>query len=161
MIAQRLARMALRIIARVARGRPADVVIGTPDNPYLLRWWVIPRNHVFNVYLHRFCRSDDDRALHDHPWWWASWLLVGEYTEHTIRAGGVHDRRIFRVGSFRVNGAKHAHRIELHAGPVWTLFVTGPKFRTWGFHCPAGWVNWHAFTDPASHGRITGKGCDQ
>ena len=62
------------------------------------RWWVIPRNKWFNVYLHHFLRSDDDRALHDQPWWNLSILLDGEYTEHTIAAGGVR-LRCLRLGS--------------------------------------------------------------
>ena len=59
--------MADRLIVRVQRRAP-DFVIGGSDNPYLLRWFLIPRNPVFNVYLHKFMRSDDDRALHTHPW---------------------------------------------------------------------------------------------
>lgn len=56
-------------------GRKPDFVIGDLSNPYLLRWWVIPRNRFFNVYLHKFLRDDDDRALHDHPWWSMSIIL--------------------------------------------------------------------------------------
>ena len=57
--------------------RTPDLVIGGWDDPYLLRWWLIPRNRWFNVYLHLFLRSDDDRALHDHPWFNLSFLLEG------------------------------------------------------------------------------------
>jgi hypothetical protein len=33
-----------------------------------------------------------------------------------------------------------AHRIELPVGsPTWTLFLTGPVVRKWGFHCINGW----------------------
>ena len=56
-----------RLLA-IATKRHPDFIVGGKDNPYLLRWFVIPRNPVFNIYLHRFLRSDDDRALHDHPW---------------------------------------------------------------------------------------------
>lgn len=58
----------MRAILNWVSNRPPDVVIGGFQNPYLLRWYVIPRNPVFNVYVHLFLRSDDDRALHDHPW---------------------------------------------------------------------------------------------
>jgi hypothetical protein len=65
-----------------AKSRNPDFVIGGNERPYLLRWWVIPRNPVFNVYLHCFLRSDDDRALHTHPWLFnVSWLLLGKYRE--------------------------------------------------------------------------------
>ena len=48
-----------------ALGRQPDFVVGKPEDPYLLRWWVIPRNKRFNVYLHKFLRSDDDVQADD------------------------------------------------------------------------------------------------
>lgn len=152
---QRLFDRAVVIAAR----RPPDFVIGGDDNPYLRRWWVIPRNRVFNVYLHHFMRSDDDRALHCHPWINASILLTGEYDEHTIAAGGVHSRHTYRAGDIKLRRAKAAHRVELTDGPCWTLFITGPTIRQWGFHCPGGWRPWQEFTKPGDSGSI-GKGCD-
>ena len=66
---------------RIADRRAPDLVIGGAADPYLRRWYVLPRNPVLNVYLHHFLRSDDDRALHDHPWVNASVLLDGDYVE--------------------------------------------------------------------------------
>lgn len=147
------------LIDRVCRHDP-DVVIGGSDDPYLLRWFVIPRNPLLNVYLHKFMRSDDDRALHDHPWANVSVLLDGEYTEHTIAAGGINVRRIRRAGDIVIRpSGRMAHRIELHAGPCWTLFLTGPRYRTWGFHCPAKWVPWREFVAADDAGAI-GPGCE-
>lgn len=140
---------------------PPDFVVGHRSNPYLLRWWLIPRNRFMNVYLHCFLRSDDDRALHDHPWCWLSLVLRGGYTEHTIMAGGIHRRRAFGVGSLRVHRAGFAHRLEVpeRGQECWTLFITGPRIRLWGFHCAErGWVDFRTFTDPTNTG-VTGKGC--
>lgn len=148
------------LVTHVASRRVPDFVVGEPANPYLRRWWLIPRNRCFNVYLHEFLRSDDDRALHDHPWAWLSVLLTGSYEEHTIAAGGVRHRRTYRCGSVRVHGARFAHRLDVQAR-CWTLFLTGPKVRTWGFHCPHGWVPWRKFTDPDTDGATVGRGCDQ
>lgn len=139
--------------------RAPDQVIGGEEDPYMLRWHVIPRNPLFNIYLHRFLRSDDDRALHDHPWLNLSYLLEGEYTEHTIEAGGVHVKTIRKAGDWKFRTASSAHRIELHAGPCWTLFITGPRLRRWGFHCPNGWRHWKEFTKPNAPGEV-GKGCE-
>src|SRR4051812_18802461 len=88
--------------------RSPDVVIGSRDNPYLLRWHVIPRNRFFNIYLHKFLRDDDDRALHDHPWASCSIILKGGYIEHQ-------PERSFRrkAGWFYFRKATQAHRIEL------------------------------------------------
>lgn len=154
-----------RLIARMTR-RPPDFVIGGRDDPYLQRWWVIPRNPFFNVYLHQFLRSDDDRALHTHPWLFnVSKLLRGSYLEHTddsppagyLRGGG---DTVYRWGAA-------PHRVELRPDadgtgltPAWTLFVTGPKVREWGFLCPQGFVHWKDFTDARDQGAV-GRGCDQ
>lgn len=160
----------------IAAKRPPDFVIGGDDRPYLLRWWIIPRNKVFNIYLHRFMRSDDDRALHDHPWSNFSLLLRGCYTEHTIAAGGIGHRRLLVAGDFRLRWTgRIAHRVELideaigfdgcappirASQPCWTLFITGPRYREWGFHCQEnGWIDWRRFTAEDDPGSI-GKGCD-
>jgi hypothetical protein len=148
-------------ISRLAYSRMPDFVIGGDADPYLLRWFVIPRNRVFNIYVHWIHRSDDDRALHDHPWFNASILVNGEYTEHTIAAGGIHRRRIRRAGDIVLRSPRHAHRIELHAGPCRTLFLTGPRLRNWYFHCQdAGLIPWQKFTNPDNAGEV-GRGCDQ
>lgn len=121
--------------------------------PYLKRWWLIPRNVLFNIYLHKFEGSDDDRALHDHPWYSISFLLKGEMLEHLF-SGARTVPRFWPV--FR--SAKHAHRLELVQGPVWTLFITGPRLREWGFYCRRGWVHWKTFTQQKSAGRSRGCG---
>jgi hypothetical protein len=147
------------IAARVPPRRDPDFVIGGPERAYLRRWWLIPRNRVFNVYLHQILRSDDDRALHDHPWPNLSLVVSGSYVEHTIAAGGVHRRARLTAGAVKLRGPRAAHRLELDGGPCWTLFVTGPRVRHWGFHCPAGWRHWRDFTAPSDTGRI-GRGCE-
>ena len=148
------------LIARVTRRAP-DFIIGGQERPYLRRWWLIPRNRLFNVYLHQFLRSDDDRALHDHPWGNVSVLLRGAYTVHTIAAGGGPPREVLAAGAVRVRpSGQFAHRIELHDGACWTLFITGPRYRDWGFHCPdAGWIHWRRFTAGDDPGAV-GRGCD-
>jgi hypothetical protein len=146
------------LISRAQRRAP-DFIIGGPAAPYLLRWWLIPRNRLFNVYLHCFLRSDDDRALHTHPWAFnLSWLLLGNYREWTAEeADGYVDRQ---AGAVKFRWGAAAHRVELTDGPCWTLFVTGPRVREWGFLCARGFVHWKAFTAPGDKGAV-GKGCDQ
>lgn len=153
--------------------RPPDRIIGGVDDPYMHRWFVIPRNPIFNVYLHHFLRSDDDRALHDHPWWNASWLLQGSYQEIVPADGdpnGPFLRRIHRqAGDIAFRSAKAAHRVRLFrnwnraGGPeqsVWTIFITGPRFREWGFWCPQGWRHRDEFIQVYEGGNEVGRGCD-
>jgi hypothetical protein len=139
-----------------AVARKPDFIIGGEVDPYLIRWFLIPRNPVFNIYVHLFLRSDDDRALHDHPWPNLSILLDGKYREHL--KDGFQD---LQSGNwrFRLSGTI-AHRIELTDGPCWTLFITGPRYRSWFFHCPQGLIHWRLFTAQNDSGLI-GKGCDQ
>lgn len=143
--------------------RPPDFIVGGADHPYMRRWWVIPRNRRFNIYLHNFLRSDDDRALHDHPWWNVSILLTGSYVEHR-QDGSVRVRKAWRPWApwrLTIRSAEAAHRIELVEGanPVWTLFITGPVVREWGFHCPKGWRHWRIFVSERDAGAV-GLGCD-
>ena len=144
---------------RYKASRPPDVVIGSPERPYMLRWHVVPRNRFLNVYLHEIRRSDDDRALHDHPWFNVSLILIGAYVEHTVAAGGV-QRTVWRIaGDITMRRAASAHRLSILGGACTTLFVTGPKSREWGFHCPhAGWRGWREYTGEG--GTLIGRGCD-
>jgi hypothetical protein len=151
---------------------------GAPvERPFLLRWFVGGEKHAWggNSYLHQFIRDDEDRALHDHPWWNLSILLGGQYIEHTIKPGGVHWRQLYKAGDAKLRSPQAAHRVELTYGtasgnhmnglpevaphlpawvrysdksPSWSLFITGPKQRPWGFHCPeAGWRSNREFSD--------------
>jgi len=147
----------MRMMRLVARRDP-DFVIGSAEDPYLRRWFVIPRNAFFNIYLHHFLRSDDDRALHDHPWWNVSLLIDGGYVEHTIPQGGINVRTPRVAGQMKFRFASAAHRVELNDGPCWTIFITGPRIRQWGFHCPHGWKHWQQFTKAGKPGEV-GPGC--
>lgn len=146
--------------------RPPSFVIGTPEAPYMNRWWVIPRNRFFNIYLHEILRSDDDRALHDHPWFNVSIVLVGGYCEirpistptryHPVPTP---TRRWRGAGSIVCRLPTSAHRLEVDEGKrCWSLFITGPVVRTWGFWCPRGWKPWQEFVDMSRTGAI-GPGC--
>jgi hypothetical protein len=154
MVRERLLKAALKTMA----SRAHDFAIGPKDEPYMLRWWIIPRNKWFNIYLHKFYHDDEDRALHDHPWASCSIILEGGYFENFDWG------RVWRgEGSVTLRRATKAHRISLSKilapNPV-SLFITGPVIRTWGFHCPKGWVPWHKFVDLSDTGSV-GRGCDQ
>jgi hypothetical protein len=143
---------------RVAQSRKPNFIIGDEDAPYLRRWWIVPRNHFFNIYLHQFLRSDDDSALHDHMYVNVSYLLEGTYVEHTIAQGGVNHEKRYFAGNLRFRLPWTAHRIEVDQ-PCWSLFITGPRVRDWGFHCPKGWRHWKVFVDERDHGSV-GRGCE-
>lgn len=133
--------------------RAPDFVIG---DDYLRRWFVVPRNEQCNVYLHQILRSDDDRALHDHPWANTSYLIAGCYIEHTVEG-----QFLRTAGDVVERSAETLHRLEVIPGKhAVSLFMTGPKVREWGFACPQGWRHWRDFADPENPGR-PGRGCGE
>lgn len=174
--------------------RPPDFRIGSINDPYLLRWfevrlgreWLrmpaderrriildkqhgreqqaIGREFEDNVFVHQFWRSDDDRALHDHPWPWTTIILEGRYIEHLPAdaedPAGPTVQHLRSAGDMIVrHDASAPHRVELiDEPPVTTLFLTGPKEREWGFWCPQGWRHWRKFTANGDSGKI-GRGC--
>lgn len=153
--------------ARIMHGREPDQIIGEPDNVYLKRWFVTPRSPWGNTYLHAILRSDDDRALHDHPFDNRSLVLDGGYWEHlttlpvepgfTLKNAAYElpsvrtPSRVWRgPGSSVMRAADAPHRLELEVRdgrpvPCVSLFFTGPKIREWGFHCEGGWRHWEEF----------------
>lgn len=152
---------------KITFSRPPDVVLTEKAPPgeqlaiYLQRWYVIPHNRFFNIYVHHFMRSDEDRALHDHPWPSMSILLVGRYLEHMPNGKSA----IRSEGHFYVRRASAAHRIELldiynrnKTAQVLTLFITGPHVREWGFLCPNGWRHWKQFTKEGPNQKSIGCG---
>lgn len=140
-----------------------DLIIGPKDNPYMLRW------HIFHwrgwqLALHKICRSDDDRALHDHVGDNISIILKGRYTEFPGEwgRGEVHE-----APGFIFRKAETPHRLVLNPGEVtWTLWLRWPPRRRWGFHCPKGWRHWKEYVaekedDYYQKGHSTvGRGCD-
>lgn len=144
--------------------RKPDLYVGGEEDPYMLRWYILPRNRIFNIYLHKFVRDDDDEAFHDHPWWFVSLMLKGNYYETTPSEwNGLGQVELRWPLSLAFRRASHLHRVTLlrdkegNPLPCWTLVITGSKCRTWGFQCPTGWVN---FRDYLTSKELTGSGCD-
>ena len=136
-----------------ARGRKRIVYDRIDNEPYLERYYLFLKdreNFPFNVFLHRFLKSDID-DLHDHPWPFATLILKGGYYEWTPQFGS-DGKKIGEIarwcgpGSFRMAGAKSLHRLELDPSVTcWTLFMPGPKQRDWGFLVKNKWVQWEQY----------------
>lgn len=138
--------MFLKLLKRLGRKR---IVMDRVNNePYLERYYLFLKDRVhfpFNVFLHKFLKSDPD-DLHDHPWPYATLILKGGYWEWRpqFNSQGQKTGEIAKwcgPGSFRWAGANSLHRIELDPGvECWTLFMPGPQQRDWGFTTRQGWV---------------------
>lgn len=166
--------------------RAPDFIIGEP--PYMLRWWAIPKNKLFNIYIHKFMRSDDDRALHDHPWAFnISILIWGTYIEHFPVNPKQYGKPVYldwestkdwetqvKVRSapaivFRRGAVPHRVQLltrtksdgERFEVPVRTIFITGAHVREWGFYCKQGWKIWKDYVSNKNGKSVVGAGCDE
>lgn len=120
-------------------GRKRVIFDRESNEPYLTRYYLFLKDRKwfpFNVFLHNFHKGDLD-DLHDHPWPYFTLILRGGYWEHT--PGG----RFWRApGHFRFQAPTSLHRIELEPGVnAWTLFISGPKLRDWGFIVNGKWMH--------------------
>ena len=159
--------------------RTPDLIIGPRHNPQTLRWHIF-KCRGWQLSLHKWMRSDDDRALHDHSGHNLSIILsragYWELVRHRVvvpcpisdkgawtNVDRWHWRRAWRLYFRR---ADQPHRVALSPGsaPIWTLWLRFPPIREWGFHCPKGWRHWKEYTGNRDYygvGESTGgKGCD-
>jgi hypothetical protein len=123
------------------------------NEPYLERYYLFLRERErfpFNVFLHKFLKSDPD-DVHDHPWPYATLILKGGYWEwipHFDTVGRkTGEYQVWRgPGHFRISKANSFHRIELDPDiTAWTLFMPGRKCRDWGFMVKNKWVQWEQY----------------
>ena len=97
------------------------------NQPYLERWiiWL-----GFTIRVHKFHKGDDDRAFHDHPWWFIT-MPFSAYLETTPKNK---KKTLIKPWRAHFRAAEHRHIVHLlSARPVWTLIITGIKCSEWGF----------------------------
>ena len=143
--------MLLKLLERLGRRR--IVMDRVSNDPYLERYYVFLSDRTwfpFNVFLHKFLKSDPD-DVHDHPWPYATLILRGGYYEWIPQFNSEGEKigeiRNWRgPGHFCVCSATSYHRIELAEGVTcWTLFMPGPKQRDWGFLVRNQWIQWEQY----------------
>jgi len=154
-----------KILKALTFPRKPDFIITKGDgSPYMLRWYILPRNKLLNIYLHNILASDDPRALHDHRAHNISFIIKGSYIEH------FQDKIIVRNAPCVVfRKGDTPHRIQLFKNPfitgrelpTWSIFIKLKDYREWGFWCPKGWRHWEEFVSKTDDGNSIGKGCSE
>ena len=109
-----------------------DSVSSHPGECHYLDRWVM-RLPWFSIRLHHWIAGDDQRNPHDHPWWFVSAVLAGSLRE---QIGDTWRTR--RPLSVRWFPAKHSHCVD--SSGCWTLLLTGPESRQWGFWVQGEWI---------------------
>jgi len=143
--------MLLKLLDKL--GRKRIVYDRVSEEPYLERYYLFLKDRdrfPFNVFLHKFLKSDPD-DVHDHPWPYATLILKGGYYEWIPQFNNKGEKlgeiAVWRgPGSFRICRANSFHRIELDDDVTcWTLFMPGIKQRDWGFLVKNKWVQWQEY----------------
>lgn len=112
----------------------SDIVDPT-GAPYMRRWILAFASWM--VRLHHIQKADAARCPHDHPFSFVSLVLRGGYREERVAVSAVGDTTTTwetrRAPSFAYRRAEDLHRLVSVEPDTWTLVLTGPIRRTWGF----------------------------
>lgn len=138
------------------RGLYRRLTLRRADGRVYLNRWGFGHDRIGGVLLHRMDAPDPGVDLHDHPWWFASIILWGGYTEQrtdtrdapmlariaeahpTCTRGVVGRRRWLSVKTMRLD---ECHTItDLTRRTSWSLIIKGPRRRKWGFYLPDGYM---------------------
>ncbi len=154
---------------RQQAGKPARFVgrhevIGPPACPIMHRWTLLKVGGR-KLMLHHFLPNADDRAEHDHPASFWTFVLRGGYDDFVPcpicggdgsgcrsgstpatgspcgRTGMVAGDRM-RAGMRRRRAATYRHRTRVLPSGAWTLVWMGRKERPWGFWVDGRWWPW-------------------
>jgi hypothetical protein len=119
------------------------VIVNCDHDPFMYRWYVL-RTKWVSVFIHKFVRDDEDRALHDHPWAFLVIPIWRGYVEHCERKRIPHARRVRPLLGMRLRRATYRHRVVLIGGkPAWSVFIHFRRWREWGFWPREGFTPWN------------------
>ena len=129
------------LIWLIAKREPYLSIFGVDGRLYMERWWLFnpyeekgtrryPRI-PFSIRLHLIHLPDEDRALHDHPWSFRTFVLRGGYAQATLARPFAN---ILLAGQSAAMGRGEYHRItHIFGDGAWTLFCTSGEYQSWGF----------------------------
>lgn len=93
------------------------------------RRWQILWTPWFSIWIHGIYSADKDEHLHNHPWDYFSLVLKGSFLEETESG-----TKIMRPLSYVKRDGSEFHKIKILFTPkVYTLFITSPPKRDWGY----------------------------
>jgi len=139
---------------------------GDERTPYLTRWFLLQIEEPFQfmICLHKFHRSDDDDATHDHPWDFLTvplWRGYYDVTEPVLSSGienlrlSVEEKDSLHELNYKkqrcwplipyFRKAEHRHRVELFKDKqgkekvAYTLVLMFKRRKRWGFFTKFGY----------------------
>jgi hypothetical protein len=101
--------------------------LGDKECPYAYRWVFI--FFGYSIRIHKWIRSDDKRYMHNHPWWFLTFILKGSYTDVSNKG-----EEFLKRFSFRFRLANHSHYVSIPKTGAVTILITGRPKQKWGFN---------------------------
>lgn len=98
--------------------------LGDQNKPYARRW--VLDLGLFSIRLHHWYCGDDKRAFHDHAWDFITFVIKGSYVDVSPQG-----REPMPRWTVKYRKAEHKHTVETDG--CWTIVLTGPEKRLWGF----------------------------
>jgi hypothetical protein len=93
-----------------------------------------------NIYVHRLCKSDREKHMHDHPWSFITLILWRGYMEYMESYPEGISRKWLHIVYHK---AEEVHKFKLldETKSTWTLVITGPRRREWGYKVGSDWFD--------------------
>jgi len=143
----------------IIKGHPEG---GAKEEIYLIRYYLFkPNEKGWNIFIHRFLRSDLD-VVHDHPFDFLGLVLSGGYKEvyYDSQLDGEYPFCINSnpPGSFLIRTASHRHKVLVKSVNTWetrrkapmTVILRGPRYQGWGFYPDGKFVDFETYLDVKS-----------
>ncbi len=108
----------------------------------------------FRIYIHKICKSDEDKHMHSHPWDFLSFILSGSYSQSCWE-----DAKTFGTTRFDQFDSvelkkRNYHQIRLNTPHVWTLVFAWGKYEPWGYLVDGGFVGHKLYRALKGEGKL-------
>jgi len=125
--------------------------LGLKECPYMERWVIDFK--LFSIRLHHWRKSDDSEYLHDHPWWFISWVIYGSYTDIWSTSSGLfvrykNHRPRWSIQKFP---SSHIHTVKIPESGCWTILLCGPVEHDWGFYVKDKFIKFKRYFHKIGH----------
>lgn len=121
------------------------------------------KTSVFEIRLHWIVTPDWGEHTHDHPFDFVRAVLNGGYTERVVKVDPDDPQVVtlktqeHKKGDISFVRAETQHLINEVHPDTFTLVVTGPKRRDWGFQVGGSWVYWEDYIQQMEQRQEEGK----
>lgn len=129
------------------------------DGVLHFRRWRILSTKYLSIYIHEIFKADEDVHMHDHPWNYKSYVLSGIFLEESFDTSQKYSKfRVLEKHHSVERTASVFHTIKnIFTDKVVTLFVTGKKYKDWGYLVDGKWIQHEEYRKMKHQGLLNNK----